>query len=181
LSNFAAGVLLILFKPFKVGDFIQAAGSKGTVAKIQIFNTILNAPDNVRVIVPNAKVTGDSIMNYTVNGTRRVDLEVGVSYEDDLRRAQHVIEDVLREDTRILREPAPKVAVSRLGDSSVDFVVRPWVKSENYWDVYFDLTEKIKVSLDHNGITIPFPQRVVHVRDGKELAGSARAEKVASH
>jgi len=172
LANFAAGVLMTIFKPIRVGDFVEVGGTKGTVKEIQIFNTILNSPDNVRVIVPNAKVTGDSIMNYTVNGTRRVDLVVGVSYEDDLKKAKGVIENVLAGDDRILKDPAAIVAVSELGDSSVNFVVRPWVKSTDYWAVYFDVTEKVKVALDKNGITIPFPQRDIHVKDGIAQRGA---------
>jgi len=166
LANIAAGVLLIVLKPFKVGDFIEAAGKKGTVKAIRIFNTILNSPDNVRVIIPNAQVTGGSIMNYTVNGTRRVDMVVGVSYEDDLKKAQQVIEKVLAGDDRILKEPATTVAVSELGDSSVNFVVRPWVQAADYWAVYFDITEKVKLALDKNGISIPYPQRDIHVKNG---------------
>jgi small conductance mechanosensitive channel len=164
LSNFASGVLMLMFRPFKVGDFVEIAGSKGTVKEIQIFNTILASPDNVRVIVPNAQVTGGNILNYTVNGTRRVDLGVGVSYEDDLKKAKQVIEDVLAADERILKEPPFTVAVSELGDSSVNFVVRPWVKSADYWDVYFDVTTKVKQSLDQNGISIPYPQHDIHIK-----------------
>jgi small conductance mechanosensitive channel len=163
LSNFASGVLLIIFKPFTVGDFIEAGGAMGVIKEIQIFNTILNTPDNKKVIVPNAQVTGGNIVNYSVNGTRRVDLVIGVSYEDDLKIARQVLESVLQADTRILSDPAYTVAVSELGDSSVSFVVRPWVKSEDYWGVYFDLTEKIKVALEENGLSIPFPQRDVHL------------------
>ena len=174
LGNFAAGVMLIIFKPFKVGDFIEAAGQKGTVKEIQIFNTILNSPDNVRIIIPNGQVTGTNIMNYTINGTRRVDLVIGVSYEDDLKKTQQVIRDVLAGDDRILPEPAFTVAVSGLGDSSVNFVVRPWVKATDYWSVYFDLTEKIKLALDKNGITIPFPQRDVHIINEMEKVAAAR-------
>jgi small conductance mechanosensitive channel len=158
LANFAAGVMLILFKPFKVGDFVELAGIAGTVKEIQIFNTILNSPDNVRVIIPNGQVTSSNIMNYTVNGTRRIDLVMGVSYDDDLKKAQQVIERVLAEDSRILKDPPAQVAVSELGDSSVNFVVRPWVKAADYWDVNFDTTRKLKLALDENGITIPYPQ-----------------------
>ncbi|MFC1738889.1 mechanosensitive ion channel family protein [Planctomycetota bacterium] len=165
LANFASGVLMLIFKPFKVGDFVEVAGAKGTVKEIQIFNTILASPDNIRVIIPNAQVTGGNMMNYTVNGTRRVDLVVGVSYEDDLKKAQQVIEQVLADDDRILKDPAATVAVSELGDSSVNFVVRPWVKPEDYWDVYFDVTEKVKLSLDQNGISIPYPQRDIHMKN----------------
>ena len=163
LSNFASGVLLIIFKPFTVEDFIEAGGAMGTVKGIQIFNTILNTPDNKKVIVPNAQVTGGNIVNYSANGTRRVDLVIGVSYEDDLKKARQVIESVLQADTRILPDPAYTVAVSELGDSSVNFVVRPWAKTEDYWDVYFGLTEAIKKRFDEEGISIPFPQRDVHV------------------
>ena len=165
LSNFAAGIMLIIFKPFKVGDFIEAAGKMGTVKEIQIFNTVLNSPDNVRVIIPNGQVTGGNIMNFTVNGTRRIDLVVGVSYDDDLKKAQKVIEKILAGDNRILEEPATTVAVSELGDSSVNFVVRPWVNAADYWGVRFDLIEGIKLALDKNGITIPFPQRDIHMKN----------------
>jgi small conductance mechanosensitive channel len=163
LANFASGVLMLIFKPFKVGDFVQAAGATGTVKEIQIFNTILASPDNVRVIIPNAQVTGSNILNYSANGTRRVDLVVGVSYEDDLKKAKEVIEQVLADDHRVLNDPPATVAVSELGDSSVNFVVRPWVNAANYWDVYFDITTNVKLSLDKNGISIPYPQRDVHM------------------
>ena len=164
LANFAAGVMLIIFKPLKVGDFVEIAGKKGTVREIQIFNTIINSPDNVRIIVPNGQVTGSNIMNYTVNGTRRVDLVVGVSYDDDLKKAKKVIEQVIASDSRILSDPLTTIAVSELGDSSVNFVVRPWVKATDYWDVYFNFTENVKIALDKNGITIPYPQRDVHMK-----------------
>ncbi|MBL7214413.1 MAG: mechanosensitive ion channel [Phycisphaerae bacterium] len=163
LSNFASGVLLIIFKPIRVGDFVEAGGATGAVKEIQIFNTILNTPDNKRVIVPNSQVTGGNIINYSVNGTRRVDLVMGVSYQDDLKKARQVMEGVLKADSRILAEPAYTVAVSELGDSSVNFVVRPWVKVEDYWGVYFDTTEKIKVALEASGLSIPFPQHDVHM------------------
>jgi small conductance mechanosensitive channel len=166
LANFASGVLMLIFKPIKVGDFVEAGGAKGTVKEIGIFTTVLNSPDNVRIIVPNAKITGDNIMNYTANGTRRVDLVVGVSYDDDLKKSKQVIEEVLKADDRILPDPAYTVAVSELADSSVNFVVRPWTKAENYWDVYFDITQKVKVALDKNGITIPYPQQDVHIKNG---------------
>jgi len=166
LANFASGFLMIIFRPFKVGDFIEAAGVKGTVKEIQIFNTIINTPDNIRVIIPNAQLTGGNILNYTINGTRRVDLVVGVSYEDDLKKAKQVIEEVLAGDDRVLKDPSPTIAVSELGDSSVNFVVRPWVNSADYWDTYFDLTAKIKLALDENDITIPYPQRDVHLKSG---------------
>lgn len=166
LANFASGFLMIIFRPFKVGDFIEAAGVKGTVKEIQIFNTIINTPDNIRVIIPNAQLTGGNILNYTINGTRRIDLVVGISYEDDLKKAKRVIEEVLARDDRVLKDPSPTIAVSGLGDSSVNFVVRPWVNSADYWAAYFDLTAEIKLALDENDITIPFPQRDVHLKNG---------------
>ncbi|MFH1370697.1 MAG: mechanosensitive ion channel domain-containing protein [Planctomycetota bacterium] len=165
LANFASGVLLIMFKPFKVGDFVELAGTKGTVQAIHIFNTVLDTPDNIRVTIPNAQVTGGSILNYTINGSRRVDLVFGVSYGDDINKAKKVIESVLAGDSRILKEPAPTVAVLALADSSVNFVCRPWVKPTDYWDVYFDTTAKVKLALESNGLTIPFPQRDVHMKN----------------
>lgn len=176
LANFASGFLMIIFRPFKVGDLVEAAGVLGTVEEIQIFNTIVNTPDNVRVIIPNGHITGGNIKNYTANDTRRVDLLVGISYEDDLRKAKELIEQVLDSDQRVLKEPAATVAVSELGDSSVNFVVRPWVKPADYWDVYFDITAKVKLALDQNGISIPYPQRDIHIKDGsvKGTAGVNR-------
>ncbi len=164
LSNFASGVLLVLFKPFKVGDFVELAGTKGTVQAIHIFNTVLNSPDNIRVTIPNAQVTGSSILNYTVNGSRRVDLVFGISYEDDIHKAKQVMEGVLAADNRVLKEPVPTVAVLELADSSVNFVCRPWVKPADYWDVYFDVTGKVKLALEAAGVTIPFPQQDVHIK-----------------
>lgn len=180
LANFAAGVLLLIFKPFKVGDFIEAAGQKGTVKNIQIFNTILDTLDNIRVIMPNAKVTSDSILNFTANGTRRVDLSVSVSYSDDLHKAKDAIEHMLIEDDRILKDPYPAVAVSELGENGIGLVVRPWVKCADYWDVYFDVTERIKHVLDENGITIPFPQQAIHIEEikSRELIGAMQGEKI---
>jgi len=173
LANFASGVLMLIFKPMRIGDFVEAGGAKGSVKEINIFTTVLSSPDNVRIIVPNAQVMGGNISNYTVNGTRRVDMVFGISYEDDLKKAKEVIEKVLAGDERILPEPAPVVAVSALADSSVNFVVRPWVKSGDYWATYFDLTANIKLALENNGLTIPFPQRDVHIKDG-QLASAAK-------
>ena len=173
LANFASGVLMLIFKPMRVGDFVEAGGAKGSVKEIGIFTTVLNSPDNVRIIVPNSQVMSGNISNFTANGTRRVDLVIGVSYEDDLKKAQQVIEKVLAADERILPEPAPVVAVSALADSSVNFVVRPWVKCTDYWPTYFDLTAKIKMALEKDGLSIPFPQRDVHVKNGN-LAGASK-------
>lgn len=163
LSNFAAGFLLIIFRPFKVGDLIEAAGVFGVVEAIQIFTTQLKTADNKTVIVPNAKLTDDNIVNWTVKGTRRVDMVFGIGYDDDIDKARSLMADIIAEDGRILKTPAPQISVSELADSSVNFVVRPWVKVEDYWGVHFDLTEKIKKAFDANGVSIPFPQRDVHV------------------
>ncbi len=167
LSNFASGFLLIIFKPFKVGDFIEAAGTMGTVENISIFTTELSTPDNKTVIIPNTKMTGDNITNWSTKGTRRVDLTAGIGYGDDIDKARQVINDVLAAEERILKEPASTVAVVEMADSSVNFVVRPWVKAEDYWPVYFAVTENIKKSFDKEGISIPFPQRDVHLYEHK--------------
>jgi small conductance mechanosensitive channel len=164
LSNFAAGILMVIFKPFKVGDFVEVSGVQGTVQEIQVLTTVINSDDNIRIIIPNAQVTSGTIRNFTINNTRRIDLTIGVSYDDDLKKAKQVIENVLGADARILKKPAPTVAVSELGDSSVNFVVRPWVKPADYWDVYFDITEKLKLAIESNGLTLPFPQYDVNIK-----------------
>lgn len=163
LSNFASGFLLIVFHPFKKGDYIEGAGTAGIVEDIQIFATTLITPDNKTVIIPNAKLTGDNIVNYTVKGTRRVDLEVGVSYSDDLDKVRKVLQDIANADGRILNAPAPMIAVKELADSSVNFVFRVWSKTDDYWDVFFDTTETVKKRFDEEGICIPFPQSDVHL------------------
>jgi small conductance mechanosensitive channel len=167
LANFAAGILLIIFRPFKVEDLIEAAGVTGVVEKIEIFTTQLKTLDNKTIIIPNAKLTGDNIINYTRKEIRRVDLIFGVSYEDNIDKVKEAINEVLNADDRILDDPPPKVAVYEMADSSVNFVVRPWVKTEDYWDVYFSVTENIKKAFDAKGITIPFPQRDVHLYSEK--------------
>jgi small conductance mechanosensitive channel len=163
LSNFAAGFLLIIFRPFKVGDLIEAAGVFGVVEAIQIFTTQMKTADNKTVIVPNAKLTDDNIVNWTVKGTRRVDMVFGIGYGDDIDKARSLMAEIIAQDSRILKTPEPQISVSELADSSVNFVVRPWVKVEDYWGVHFDLTEKIKKAFDANGVSIPFPQRDIHV------------------
>lgn len=163
LSNFAAGVLILAFRPFRVGDFIDAAGVMGGVKDIHLFTTILATPDNVQIIVPNSKLYGDIIKNYSANETRRIDLVIGIGYGSSIQKAHEIIEGLLKEDTRILSDPAPQIAVSELADSSVNFVVRPWVKAADYWNVRFDLTRKIKEAFDEKGIEIPFPQTTVHM------------------
>jgi small conductance mechanosensitive channel len=167
LANFAAGFLMIVFRPFKVGDYIDGAGTAGTVEKIQIFTTQLKTPDNKTVMIPNAKLTNDNITNYSSKGTRRVDLVMGISYDDDIDKARKIMEDIISGDDRILKDPPLTIAVSELADSSVNFVVRPWVRAGDYWDVYFDLIEKIKKRFDQEGISIPYPQRDVHVYEHK--------------
>ncbi|MDX2447758.1 MAG: mechanosensitive ion channel, partial [Desulfobacterales bacterium] len=168
LSNFAAGFLMIIFKPFKVGDYVEIAGVDGTVETIQIFTTTLKTPDNKTVIIPNSSVTGDNIVNWTVKGTRRVDMVFGIGYEDDINKAKQIMADLLGKDDRILKDPPTQIAVSELADSSVNFVVRPWVSIENYWGVYFDAMENIKKAFDEAGVSIPYPQQDVHMYDHKE-------------
>ncbi|WP_458734179.1 small-conductance mechanosensitive channel MscS [Zobellella taiwanensis] len=163
LSNFAAGVLLIGFRFFKAGDYVEAGGTAGTVHSVQIFTTILMTPDNRMIVVPNSKILSDNIVNYSKEKTRRLDLVIGVSYTADLQKTKEVLTRILDEEPRVLKEPAYRVAVNELGASSVDFIVRPWVLAEDYWSLKFDLLEKIKNELDANGIGIPFPQMDVHL------------------
>ena len=163
LSNFASGVIIILFRPFKVGDFIEAAGTKGVVEEIHIFSTMLHTPDNVDIIVPNGAIVGGNITNYSSKPHRRIDLVVGCGYDDDLLAVKKFLEDLLLSDARVMRDPAPVVAVSELGDHCVNFVVRPWVRNTEYWQVRWDLIEQVKLGFDHNGFSIPFPQQDVHV------------------
>ncbi len=163
LANFSSGVMLILFRPFRVGDFIEAGGEAGTVQEISIFNTILHTGDNQKKIIPNGAISNSTITNVTANPTRRMDLVIGVSYDDDLRKAREVLEEILAGRDDLLKEPAPVVAVAELADSSVNIVVRPWVKTENYWSARFQLIEQIKTTFDEQGISFPFPQRDVHL------------------
>jgi len=163
LSNFAAGLLLLVLRPFKQGDYIEGAGTAGVVDSMQVFTTTLLTPDNKKVIVPNAKLTADNIINYSATGTRRVQITASVSYGDDLDKVRAVLRRILEEDPRVLREQPSQIAVNELGHSSVDFVVRAWVRTADYWDFLFETTEKIKKRFDAEGITIPFPQRDVHV------------------
>jgi small conductance mechanosensitive channel len=167
LANFAAGVLLIMFRPFKVGDTVQICGDIGTVKEINIFNTIMHTPDNQRKIIPNSKVTGDTITNLTDVDMRRVDLTFGISYSDNIKTAKEALERVVAADVRILKNPAPTIAVAGLGDNSVNLVCRPWCRPGDYWNIYFDITEKGKLELEKSGITIPFPQRDVHLFQAK--------------
>lgn len=163
LANFASGVLMIIFKPFKVGDFIEAGGTAGIVEEITIFNTVMKTPDNRKIIVPNAAVTGGNITNNSANPIRRIDLVVGVSYGDDLDKVRKLLEDILAADERILKNPEPFIGVMELADSSVNFAFRPWVNAADWWPVRCDLQEIIKKRFDKEGVSIPFPQQDVHM------------------
>jgi small conductance mechanosensitive channel len=163
LSNFAAGVMLLIFRPFKVGDYVEVAGEGGSVQEVGVFSSTLHTPDNVKVTIPNSAVYGQTIKNYTANDTRRNDLVIGISYGDDIARAIETIQQVLAADARVLDDPAPNVAVAELADSSVNLVVRPWCAGSDYWALRFDLTRKLKEELEAAGCSIPYPQRDVHV------------------
>ncbi len=170
LAKFASGTMLLIFRPFRKGDFVQIAGVSGSVDAINIFTTSLNTPDNVAIVIPNSNVWGQTIKNYAANATRRIDMVVGISYEDDMGKAVEAIHAILKADPRVLGEPAPAVAVSELGASSVDIVVRPWCKREDYWSLRCDLTRTFKEELEKAGCSLPFPQRDVHLY---HAAGSA--------
>jgi small conductance mechanosensitive channel len=163
LSNFASGVLIIILRPFKSGDYIEAGGRAGSVQKIEIFSTELRTPDNKVIIMPNSAIMSGPIVNFSRESTRRIDLVIGVSYDSDLKKAKEVLQAVLDSDSRVLKDPAYTVAVHELAASSVNFVVRPWVNTSEYWPTYFSLVENIKLALDENNITIPFPQMDVHL------------------
>lgn len=172
LSNFAAGVMLIIFRPFKVGDFIEAGGVMGIVEEISIFSSILRTPDNREVIVPNGQIYGGTIINYSARATRRIDMIFSIGYGDDIRKAKSIIEEVMNADDRILEDPAPAIMVMELGASSVDIAVRPWVNSADFWTVRADLLEGIKNRFDANGVSIPFPQQDVHIKEMPVKAAS---------
>lgn len=170
LGNLAAGVMLVIFRPFTVGHFVEAAGVSGNVKKISIFNTLLTTPDNKQIVVPNGAIMGGNIINYSAMPVRRVDMKFGVSYSADLSEVKKVLESVIAQDERVLSDPAPVIAVAELADSSVNLHVRPWVNSENYWVVLWDTTERVKKAFDEAGISIPFPQMDVHMTR-QEAAG----------
>lgn len=163
LSNIAAGVMLLIFRPFKVGDYVEAAGIAGTVKSISLFVTELATPDNVQILSPNASVWGATVKNYSHHATRRVDFVVGIDYGDDINKAMEAIHEVINTDSRALKDPAAMVVVGNLGDSSVDLIVRVWCNAGDYWGVKFDLTKGFKEKLDSVGVSIPFPQRTVHL------------------
>lgn len=167
LANFAGGVLILLFKPFKVGDFIESQGLMGTVNAIQVFNTILKTPDNKTVIIPNGPLSNSNITNFSKEPTRRVDMVFGISYDSDLKKAKKLLEKIVFSDKRVLKNPSPMVVVSELADSSVNLSIRVWAKKEDYWGLFFDMQEKVKLEFDKNKISIPFPQTDVHLYKGK--------------
>lgn len=164
LKNFASGFLLVLFRPFNVGHFVEAGGTSGSVEEIGIFTTTFRSPDNKEIIVPNGEIYSGTITNYSKKETRRVDMEFGIGYDDDLKKAKELLEQWIREDDRVLDEPECVIAVGELADSSVNIVVRPWVKTGDYWDFKFDYTEKAKLGFDEAGISIPYPQLDVHTK-----------------
>jgi small conductance mechanosensitive channel len=173
LSNFAAGVLLIIFKPFQVGDFIEGAGVSGTVETIQIFTTQLKTPDNKTIIVPNSKISAENIVNYSTKGTRRLELVFGIGYGDDVDKARQIIKGIVEQDSRVLEDPEPVVVVSGLADSSVNLSLRAWSTVKDFWNIYFDLLEKVKKAFDANDINIPFPQRDVHIYEHGRVSPSS--------
>jgi small conductance mechanosensitive channel len=165
LGNFSSGVMLILFRPFKVGDFIEAGGTSGVVEEVRMFATMFRTGDNREVIVPNSQIYSGTIINYSARATRRIDMVFGIGYGDDMAKAKQIIEDIMKQDERILADPAPAIALGELGDNSVNFNVRPWVNSGDYWPVRADMLEKVKLAFDANGISIPYPQRDVHIHN----------------
>lgn len=167
LGNFSSGVMLIIFRPFREGDYVEAGGVAGTVENVGIFSTIMITPDNREIIVPNGQIYGGTITNVSARETRRLDLVIGISYDDDIRKARELVMEIIEQDERILKEPAPVVNVAELGESSIDLNVRPWVNKGDYWNVRADLLETIKTRFDENGISIPFPQQDVHMYEVK--------------
>ena len=170
LQNFAAGVMLIVFRPFKAGDFVELAGVSGVVENIGIFSSVLRTGDNRELIIPNGAIYGGIITNYSARSTRRVDMVFGVDYDDDLKAAKELLRSIILADDRVLSDPEPVVAVSELADFSVNFIVRPWVKSADYWPVLWDTTEKVKLEFDAQGLSIPYPQMDIHTPDKSKLA-----------
>jgi small conductance mechanosensitive channel len=171
LANFASGVMLIFFRPFRAGDYVEAGGVAGTVDSIAIFNTIMKTPDNRVITVPNSHIYAGSITNFSALATRRIDLVFGVSYDDDVVRAKQIMQAVLDADERILKYPAPTIMMLELADSSVNFAVRPWVNKDDYWAVRGDVLEQIKLELESNGLSIPYPQRDIHLIGQMPAAG----------
>lgn len=179
LSNFASGVMIIAFRPFVKGDFVEAAGTSGSVEEVTIFTTKLKTPDNKVVIVPNGSITSDNITNYSQESTRRVDMVFGIGYDDDIKLTKETLKKILDNDSRVLKDPAPVIAVKELADSSINFVCRPWVNTADYWAVWFDTHEAVKAEFDKAGISIPFPQRDVHIFEEKSAANENDKKKAA--
>ena len=173
LQNFAGGVMILIFKPFKVGDVVEAEGFTGKVSAIQIFHTVLKTPDNKTIIIPNSPLSTNSLVNYSTEPTRRVDFTFGIGYDDDIDKARSVLQGLIAKEDRILDDPEPFIAVSELADSSVNFAVRLWVESANYWDVYFEMTEAVKKEFDKQGLSIPYPQQDIHVHNGSSYPQQA--------
>jgi len=167
LSNFAAGFLMVVFRPFKVGDFIEGAGEAGVVEAIHMFTTTIRTGDNKTIIIPNSSLSNGNITNYSTQATRRVDLTLGASYDADIKQVREVLQDIIKNNEKILHEPAPLIAVGELADNSVNFVVRVWVETADYWNVYFAMNEAVKIRFDQEGIGIPYPQREVHLFEHK--------------
>lgn len=167
LANFAGGVLILIFKPFRVGHFIDASGHSGTVHEIRVLYTVLKTPDNRTVVIPNGQLANSSLTNFSIEKNRRVDLDFGIGYGDDIQKAKKVLEAIIKKDRRVLKDPAYQIVVGNLGDSSVDFKVRAWVKAEDYWSFFFDMQETVKQTFDKEGISIPFPQRDIHLYNEK--------------
>ncbi len=163
LANFAGGVLILLFKPYKIGDFIDAAGHMGSVSEIQIFNTILKTPDNKTIVIPNGVLSNASVTNFSTESNRRVDMIFGIGYSDDIKKTKEILNTLIKNDKRILNDPEPVIVLSELADSSVNFTIRVWCNSADYWGIYFEMMENVKMEFDKQGISIPFPQRDVHV------------------
>ncbi|ALZ74823.1 mechanosensitive ion channel domain-containing protein [Rheinheimera sp. F8] len=170
LSNFASGVLIIVFRPFKSGDLVEVAGISGVVERIDIFQTIFKTGDNKKIIVPNSQITGGAIVNYSAEKRRRIDLTISISYDSDLRLAKQILHDILQADSRVLKDPEAVIAVGALADSSVQLIVRPWVEAADYWAVYWDSLEQIKLQFDAAGIEIPYPQMSLHMKPHKDEA-----------
>jgi small conductance mechanosensitive channel len=167
LSNFASGLMILIYRPYDVGDMVKVAGIQGTVKNMSLVSTSIQTIDNQRLVIPNNKIWGDVINNITAETIRRVDMVFGIGYADDIDAARAVFSDILLSDPRVLKTPESMVKLHTLNESSVDFIVRPWVKTEDYWDVYWDVTEQVKKQLDNANITIPFPQRDVHIYNHK--------------
>lgn len=170
LSNFAGGVLILLFKPIRIGDFIEAQGHMGTVHAIMVFNTVLKTPDNKKIIIPNGALSNGSIVNFSAEETRRVDMVFGIGYDDDLKKAKALLNELVEKDPRILKDPAPQVVVGALADSSVNFNCRVWCNKADYWGIFFDMQENVKLEFDAAGISIPYPQTDVHLYQEKSAS-----------